>query len=75
VKIADTGIGISEEDLPRIFDRFYRVKNEQTRHIIGTGLGLPIVKSIIDAHNGLIRVDSKLNSGTTFSVLLPSFAH
>ena len=74
VRIKDTGIGIPQEDLPRIFDRFYRVKNAQTRHIIGTGLGLPIVKSIVDAHNGLIRVDSKLNCGTTFSVLLPSFA-
>lgn len=74
VRIKDTGIGIPQEDLPRIFDRFYRVKNAQTRHIIGTGLGLPIVKSIVDAHNGLIRVDSKLNCGTTFSVLLPSYA-
>jgi PAS domain S-box-containing protein len=72
VRVADTGFGISEEDLSRIFDRFYRVKNEKTRHIIGTGLGLPIVKSIVDAHNGLIRVDSKLNCGTMFTVLLPS---
>jgi two-component system, OmpR family, phosphate regulon sensor histidine kinase PhoR len=72
VKVADTGIGIPEEDLPRIFDRFYRVKNKKTRHIIGTGLGLPIVKSIVDAHNGLIRVTSKPNYGTLFSVLLPT---
>ncbi|MGD9368897.1 MAG: response regulator [Desulfobacteraceae bacterium] len=72
VKVADTGMGIPEEDLARIFDRFYRVKNEKTRHIIGTGLGLPIVKSIVDAHNGLIRVASKPDCGTTFSVLLPT---
>jgi PAS domain S-box-containing protein len=71
IRVADTGFGIPQEDLTRIFDRFYRVKNEKTRHIIGTGLGLPIVKSIVDAHHGLIRVDSKLDCGTTFTVLLP----
>lgn len=72
VRVADNGFGIPEEDITRIFDRFYRVKNEKTRHIIGTGLGLPIVKSIVDAHHGLIRVDSKLNCGTTFTVSFPS---
>ena len=71
VRVTDTGIGIPEDDLQRIFDRFYRVKNAKTRHIIGTGLGLPIVKSIVDAHDGLIRVESKLDCGTTFSVLFP----
>ncbi|MGA8181558.1 MAG: response regulator, partial [Desulfobacterales bacterium] len=56
ISVSDTGIGIEKEDLNRIFDRFYRVKNEKTRYIIGTGLGLPIVKSIVDAHDGMIRV-------------------
>ena len=74
VRVADTGFGIPEDDLQRIFDRFYRVKNVKTRNIIGTGLGLPIVKSILDAHNGLIRVESKLDFGTTFSVLFPCSA-
>lgn len=71
IKVSDTGIGIAAEDLDRIFQRFYRVKNETTRYIIGTGLGLPIVKSIVEAHNGSIQVESKLGQGSTFSVLLP----
>ncbi len=71
VRVADTGIGIAEEDLQRIFDRFYRVKNSQTRHIVGTGLGLPIVKSIVDVHHGRIRVESKPGEGTTFFVFFP----
>ncbi len=71
ISVSDTGLGIAEEDLDRIFDRFYRVKNEQTRYIIGTGLGLPIVKSIVDAHNGMIRVVSKPGFGSTFYVYIP----
>ena len=71
VRVTDTGIGIAEEDLDRIFDPFYRVKNAKTRYIIGTGLGLPIVKSIVDAHHGMLRVESEPDHGTTFSVLLP----
>jgi two-component system, OmpR family, phosphate regulon sensor histidine kinase PhoR len=71
VRITDTGIGIAEEDLDRIFDRFYRIKNAKTRFVIGTGLGLPIVKSIVDAHHGILRVESKPDHGTTFSVLFP----
>jgi len=71
VRVSDNGIGIPEEDLPRIFDRFYRVKNAQTRNIIGTGLGLPIVKSIVDAHQGLIRVESRPDNGTAVSVSFP----
>ncbi len=71
IQVSDTGFGIPEEDLERIFDRFYRVKNEKTRFINGTGLGLAIVKSIVEAHHGTITVDSKLDQGSTFSVLLP----
>jgi two-component system phosphate regulon sensor histidine kinase PhoR len=71
ISVSDTGIGIGEEDLDRIFDRFYRVKNERTRYIIGTGLGLPIVKSIVEAHDGMIRVESKLDYGSTFYVYIP----
>jgi len=69
--IEDTGFGIPEEDLERIFDRFYRVKDGNTRAMIGTGLGLSIVKSIIEAHHGTIRVESSLGRGSTFTVLLP----
>jgi len=70
VRVTDTGMGIAAEDRDRIFDRFYRVKNEKTRYIVGTGLGLPIVKSIVDAHHGQVQVDSKLGRGTTFSIFL-----
>jgi two-component system, OmpR family, phosphate regulon sensor histidine kinase PhoR len=71
VRLTDTGIGIAEEELDRIFDPFYRVKNAKTRFVIGTGLGLAIVKRIVDAHHGLLRVESKPDHGTTFSVFLP----
>ncbi len=71
VMVSDTGIGIKKEDLPRIFDKFYRVKTAETRQIIGTGLGLTIVKSIVDAHLGSISVESEVGKGTTFTVLLP----
>lgn len=71
IQVADTGFGIPEEDLNRIFDRFYRVKNEKTRFINGTGLGLAIVKSIIEAHHGKINVKSEVDKGSIFSIFLP----
>ena len=71
IKVGDTGYGIPEEDLAEVFTRFYRVKDKNTREIHGTGLGLAIVKSIIDAHHGSIRVESALEQGTTFTVMLP----
>lgn len=71
VEVCDTGIGISREDAPFIFDEFFRVKNSQTRHISGTGLGLPIAKRIIEAHNGRIHADSEPGKGTTVTVVLP----
>lgn len=71
VSVKDTGFGIPEEDQPRIFERFYRVKNEETRMITGTGLGLPIVKNIVESHDGMIKMESTLGSGTAFHVYLP----
>ncbi|MBN2034321.1 MAG: response regulator [Deltaproteobacteria bacterium] len=71
VSVKDNGFGIGKQDQDRIFERFYRVKNDQTRLITGTGLGLAIVKSIVDAHNGMIKVDSDIGRGSTFSVYLP----
>jgi two-component system phosphate regulon sensor histidine kinase PhoR len=71
IVVADTGWGIPPEDLDRVFTRFYRVKNEKTRYITGTGLGLPIVKSIVEAHQGTIDVESTLGKGSTFRVYLP----
>lgn len=69
--VQDTGIGIAKQDQERIFDRFFRVKSEQTRHIVGTGLGLPIVKAIVDDHRGQILVESEPGKGATFTVRLP----
>jgi len=69
--VSDTGIGIRREDIPRIFDKFFRVKSTETRQIIGTGLGLSIVKSIVDAHLGQITVESEAGKGTTFTLLFP----
>jgi len=69
--VADNGYGIPEEDLDRVFDRFYRVKDEHTRTQQGTGLGLSLVKSIVESHHGNIRVASRPGQGTTFTVLIP----
>ncbi len=71
ISISDTGYGIAPDELPRIFERFYRAKTEKTRNIVGTGLGLPIVKSIIEAHNGTVKVESEEGVGSTFYVRLP----
>jgi len=71
VEISDTGIGISEDNLHFVFDEFFSVRSEETRGINGSGLGLPIAKRIIEAHNGLIKIASELGKGTTLSILLP----
>ena len=68
--VSDTGSGINEESLSRIFERFYRTEDARTRFRKGTGLGLPIVKHIIEAHNSSINVDSVEGKGTTFSFAL-----
>lgn len=70
LKISDNGTGISEKHLNKIFDRFFRSESHRAREQGGYGLGLSIVKSIIDAHNGQIKVESKLGFGTTFYIYL-----
>ena len=72
ISVADTGIGIPEEDLPKVFERFYRVDRGRSRRLGGTGLGLAIVREIVEAHGGCVRVESTLGKGSTFSVELPS---
>ena len=71
---SDTGIGISSEDLALVFGRFYRAGDERVRARQGTGLGLPIAKSIAQVHGGKIAIASELGEGTTVSVVLPRFA-
>lgn len=71
VNVTDTGIGIPEKDIPRIFERFYRVDKARSRELGGTGLGLSIVKHIIQAHEGKVWVKSELGQGSTFSFTIP----
>ncbi len=71
IAVADTGIGIAEENLGRIFEYFFRVEDDRTSKIRGTGLGLAIVKKILESHHGRIEVSSTLGEGTTFTVCLP----
>jgi len=72
IRIQDSGVGIPPEEIPKIFDKFYRVKHPKTRQVMGTGLGLSIVKGIVDSHHGSIDVESTLNKGTTFRLLFPA---
>jgi len=71
IRVADTGIGIPKDDLPFIFEDFFRVKSSKTADIAGTGLGLSIVRKIVEGHHGTTAVESKVDEGTTFTVVLP----
>ena len=71
ISVADTGLGIAEEEISKIFDRFYRVDKNRDRETGGTGLGLSIARSAVLMHNGSIKVSSKENEGTTFVIIIP----
>jgi len=74
-QVADSGIGIEKENLPRIFDEFYRVDGRRNAPVQGSGLGLAIVKTMVDAHGGVVEVDSEFGKGTSFKVILPKDIH
>ena len=71
LSVADTGMGIPEDELPRIFDRFFRGERPQEMQLPGTGLGLAIVKDIVELHGGQVRVESQVGEGSAFTVWLP----
>jgi PAS domain S-box-containing protein len=71
VRVSDTGVGIPEEDLPSLFDRFYRVDKDRSRTTGGSGLGLAISKQIVEMHGGQLSVTSEVDTGSTFDVRLP----
>ena len=71
IQVKDSGVGIARENLSRIFDKFFRIRTDYTRQVVGSGIGLPLVKAIVEAHFGTIEVESELEKGTTFTVLIP----
>jgi two-component system sensor histidine kinase SenX3 len=73
IAVSDQGIGIGEDDLDRVFERFYRTDQARSRQTGGTGLGLSIVKHIAENHGGSVRVWSRLARGSTFTIRLPEF--
>src|SRR5208283_195804 len=71
IGVADTGIGIGEDDLPRVFERFYRADSSRSRATGGAGIGLSIAKAIVEAHGGTISAISELGKGSDFRLILP----
>ncbi len=74
IRVADTGVGIAIEKLPRIFDRFYQVEDSTTRPYEGTGIGLALVKELVDLHGGTVHAESEPGRGSTFTVRIPALS-
>ena len=71
IEVSDSGVGIPRDDLPRVFERFYRVDKARSRELGGTGLGLSIVKHMVQALDGQVSVASRVGVGSIFTVRLP----
>ncbi len=71
ISVADQGEGIAPEHLNRLFEKFFRIKSGLGRHVVGTGLGLPISRTIVESHGGRIWAASRVGEGTTFYFTLP----
>ena len=71
IKVRDTGVGIPEDELPKLFDRFYQVDSSHTREHEGTGIGLALTKELVELHRGKINVNSKEDEWTEFIITLP----
>jgi histidine kinase len=71
IRVADTGVGIPPEHLPRLFERFYRADPSRSREDGGTGIGLAIARSVVEAHGGHIKAESELGAGSVFTFDLP----
>jgi signal transduction histidine kinase len=71
IRVADTGVGIDSQDIPRLFERFYRADNSRSRATGGAGIGLSIAKAIVEAHGGTISAASQTGRGSEFCIMLP----
>src|SRR5262249_35556841 len=75
LEVADTGVGIAQSELPRLFERFHRIENTRARTHEGTGIGLALVQELVNLHGGAVDVTSEPGKGTTFSIRLPLGTH
>ena len=73
IAVSDLGIGIDKKDRSRIFEKFYRSESDSVRKITGSGIGLTLVKEIVESHNGTITVESEENKGSTFTIQIPLY--